>query len=239
MEITKREILFSTIILTIMIGIGIWLSNIISFSLHKKYENIICAIQIHSDQDKFDYIGRTEVGDFLAEGTLYACPPISIPDIEGQYMIITKEKQKYTMHTRTTTDSKGHVHTHHYWSWDHVKTEEFDATSLKFLNKMFSFKEVSFSKNLQYLCTIKESATIRYIYRVYPTSVNGTMNGIAKNKKYNGLFFRPNTNIDSILKHRENTNKFLNVLFWIFWIALTGFAIYGFYYLENNWLEDE
>lgn len=27
------------------------------------------------------------------------------------------------------------------------------------------------------------------------------------------------------------------VLFWIFWIALTGFAVYGFYYIDNRWLE--
>lgn len=28
------------------------------------------------------------------------------------------------------------------------------------------------------------------------------------------------------------------IFFWIFWIILTGFCVYGFYYADNNWLEN-
>lgn len=243
MEITKREILFSVIILSVMMGIGIWLSNVISFSLDKKDEKIISAVQIYSDVNKFDYIGRTDVGNFLAEGTIYAQHPVSIPDIPGEYLEITKEKQKYTMHMQvyTTSDGKGHVHTHTrvYWSWDHVRTDQYITDSLRFLNKVFSMKEVFFKYGLTEHSIIKESSHIRYIYRVHPVSRSGVMGGIVKDKKYKDLAFNPDWKIDSLIKHKENMHKTLNALFWVGWFLLTGFTIYGFYYAENNWLEDE
>lgn len=41
--------------------------------------------------------------------------------------------------------------------------------------------------------------------------------------------------IDKTIEHLET--KIQLVIFWIFWIVLTVAATYGFYYLDNKWLE--
>ena len=104
--ITTREILFSIIIFVLMLGIGLWLHDPILFPVQQSQLETISAIQIDKDADKFDYIGRTDVGDFLANGTLSTPDPVSIPDIPGKYMYIEKTTEKYTLHTETYTTMK-------------------------------------------------------------------------------------------------------------------------------------
>ena len=43
-----------------------------------------------------------------------------------------------------------------------------------------------------------------------------------------------------IEEYRKNETECVwpYVLFWIVWIVLTGFALFLFYFLENDWLED-
>ena len=45
-----------------------------------------------------------------------------------------------------------------------------------------------------------------------------------------------NMTIEETLEFK--TSDFGIVIFWIFWIALTGCFVYGFYYIDNKWLED-
>lgn len=242
MEITKREILFSIIIFTVMVGIGLWLVNPILFPVKQKQLEIISAIQIDNDAAKFDYIGRTDVGKFLSNGTIYAYKPVNISDIPGSYMVIKKEKERYEMHTRTvtTTDSKGHTHTRveTYWSWDHVHTDTFHSDSLEFLQKRFAYNYIDFKKHMKYHSTIKESSDIRYVYYIYPLSVDGCMVGNVYDKTYKDLWFIPDYKIENVINNTDNEFIIFNILYWIIWILITGGLIIGFYYLENNWLED-
>lgn len=242
MEITKREILFSVIIFSIMLGIGLWLSNPILFPAKEKQLEIISAVQVDNDVNKFDYIGRTDVGDFLANGRILAIKPVSIPDIPGMYMVIEKEKERYTMHTRTvtTSDGKGHTHTRveTYWSWDHVSTDTFHCDSLEFLQKRFAYNAIKYKKHLTYYKTIKESSTIRYIYRTYPIFAEGCLQGDVSNKSYNNLIFTDGYTITDVIKAAENRITLYTFLYWFIWTLITAGLIIGFYYLENNWLED-
>ena len=69
MTVTKREILFSIIILSAMMSIGVLISTPIISSLSRKALMISSSVQAN-DSLKFGYIGRTEAGNFLAEGDL-------------------------------------------------------------------------------------------------------------------------------------------------------------------------
>lgn len=242
MEITKREILFSIIIFVIMLGIGLWLVNPILFPVKQRQLEVISAVQIDRDVDKFDYIGRTDVGEFISEGTIYAIKPVSIPDIPGSYMVIEKEKEKYTQHTRTVSykDSDGHTHyrTETYWEWDHVHTDVFHSDSLEFLQKRFAYDYVRYKKHLKYYDTIKESSTIRYIYHTYPISKDGCMLGDVSDKSYRNLRFISEYTIKDVLDDADNEIILFSILYWFIWTLITGGLIFGFYYLENNWLED-
>ena len=240
--ITKREILFSTIIVCVMIGLGVWISNPILTSASESALKTVSSVTV-SDSSKFSYIKRTNAGDFLAEGRMYTIKPVYLTELDGCYMKIKKVKEKYTRHVRhyTTSDGKGHVrhHTSTYWSWDVVHRDEFTADSVLFLGKIFALKNIDYDVPCDYKETQKESSHIRYKYYVHPTSVRGVMAGVCDNKSYNGLEFTRGT---TIAKEIENADKRLNrapVIFWVLWSILTLVLVGLFYYFDNNWLEDE
>ena len=158
-EITPREILFSVIILSFMVAIGVWLSNPILKKVNEDALNIESCVKV-ADAEKFGYIKRTNVGNFLAEGTLTAIDSVSIPDIEGFYGAIVRDKERYTMHveTYTTTDGKGHtqVHTRTYWTWDVIHTDRWASNYVSFLGETFKMTDL----NYRWHPSFKEGKTI-------------------------------------------------------------------------------
>lgn len=247
MEITKREILFSITILCGMIGLGVILSRPIISSTTEKAFNIISAVQI-KDSVKFDYIRRTNVGDFLAEGKLITDDPVSIEDIAGQYSKIKKNKEEYRKHTRTVTetDSKGNVHTRQetYWTWDVVKTWTWESKRVNFLGKTFSPSDIGYNFYTKYQETIDPHdgvfhTDIRYKYYTCPVETCGVMRGVATDKTFKNLRFEEKNTIANIIKKANNQIKGAPIGFWIFWGLLTVGVIVLFYYFDNKWLEDE
>ena len=47
-----------------------------------------------------------------------------------------------------------------------------------------------------------------------------------------------NLNTTQAQKELIKNNKGILILFWIVWILLIALAVYGFYYIDNDWLED-
>lgn len=241
-QITKREILFSTIIVCVMIGLGVWISNPILKSASESALKTVSSVTVN-DAEKFGYIKRTNAGDFLAEGTMYTMNPVSLPELDGTYMKIEKVKEKYTMHVQhyTTTDGKGHTqhHTRTYWSWDVVGRKNFVADSVLFLGQFFKLKAIDYGIPCEYKETQKESSHIRYKYYVHPKDAKGVMTGTCDDKSYKEMAFTRGTTID---KEIERADKRLNsapIIFWVLWIILTLGLVALFYYFENNWLEDD
>ena len=50
-----------------------------------------------------------------------------------------------------------------------------------------------------------------------------------------GSHFYQDQDIDETVD--QLTSGFGTVMFWIFWIVLIGGAVFGFYYMDNKWLE--
>lgn len=242
-EVTKREILFSITIICVMVGLGILISNHIMSDWYEKEMAIFSAVRVDKDKEKFDYVMRTDAGDFLAYGTLDCIRPVSLPELKGKYLKIRKVKETYESHTRTytTTDGNGHTQTHTeiYWSWDYAGEEEFVVDSVTFLGKIFAFDRIDMDKWPEdFDTTIKDGGFVRYIYHAYPRRTNGIMTGKAKNKAFCELSFISGTDIPKYLEDIENKGKVINACFWIAWIILTGLIVFLFYAGENNWLED-
>jgi hypothetical protein len=239
-KITPREILFSVIIIALMVGLGVWISNPILESVTEDSMKVISAVKV-SDAEKFGYIKRTNVGDFLAEGVLIAKDPVSISDIKGYYLLIKKVKERYTMHTRTYTTRVGKVtQVHHqvYWTWDRVHTDMFKSKYVTFLGNVFQLNNISENLHHRYIETQKESSLIRYKYYIVPTKVKGTMIGVCDKKTYMNLEFRENQTIENMVKGAEDKIEISPVVFWVVWCLFIFGCIFGFYVLENDWLED-
>lgn len=243
MEITKREILFSTIIVSLMVGLGVWIENPIVSNATKESLRTASSVQI-KDSEKFGYIARTNVGPFIAEGELVANDTIMISDIPGQFSVIKKVKEVYTEHVEvyTTTDSKGHTQTHTrtYHSWDVKGKEVFETGDYTFLGKKFTARDIDYHYREKLDTIIYHRKfwgdDVRYCYYTAPITVEGVLFGSAENKGYTNLNFHEGATIQAVVDDAEGWVHIAPILFWVLWLLLTACFVYLFYYCENHWL---
>lgn len=240
-EITKRELLASVSIIAIMLLIGVLISEKISEAQLDTNEKYNKAIKIDTI-DLFEYGMRTNVGYAFVYGDLEAVDTVSYPEIDGSYMCIEKIKEEYTKHTRTVSDydsdgNKIGEHEEEYWTWDIVNRESLKCEEISFLGHVFTSDKIDIPGDHYYIDTIKESSKIRYKYYGVDTSFVGTIfTDLRFNTITDNTPFYVNMTIEQTVKYLE-TGSYV-IFFWIFWIILTGFCVYGFYYADNNWIEN-
>ena len=242
-EITKREILASISIVAVMLLIGILIHGKIEecqLDANEKYNK---AVKIES-VDLFQYGMDTNVGNAFVYGDLQAVDTVTFEEIGGEYMYVEKVKEKYTRHTRTVTKTKTvngktqtYTETEVYWSWDYAGSEEKKCNEVSFCGIVFTSNKINLPYE-DYIDTIKESSKVRYKYYGVGTKYTGTIFTELKDKTISDSSnFYSNMNIDETVDYLESSGIVWVILFWIFWIGLTGVCVYGFYMLENEWLD--
>ncbi len=237
-EITKREILASVSIIAIMLLIGTLLSAKISNWQMDRNEKYNKAVKIENNTDLFQYGMDTNVGNAFVYGELKAIDTVTYPEIGGKYIYVKKVKEKYTKHTRHVAHRSGD-HTYYttetYWTWDYAGSDDKECKEISFCGVDFPIKKIDYPSP-DYIQTIKESYYIRYKYYGTATKYKGTIFTVLKNKTIaDESSFYEDSKIPEVIDRLES--GIWNVVFWIFWILLTGFAVFGFYYLDNEWLE--
>ena len=238
MEITKREVLASVSIIAILMIIGVIIAGKISDKILDENEKYNKALKI-IDKDIFEYGMKTNVGNAFIYGELKALNPVTYPEIGGEYSYVEKVKEKYTKHTRTVTttvNGKTKTKTETYWTWDVVGRESIKSTKATFLGVEFNMSQ--FQKlNDKHIETIKESSKVRYKYYASPIAVKGTIFVNLRDRNIGEeVRVYEDMNIDETYNYLES--NILLVSFWIMWIVLIALCVYGFMYLENNWLND-
>ena len=237
-EITKREIIASISIIAMMILIGVLISG--KISEHQIDKNVVYnkAVKIENT-DLFQYGMDTNVGNAFVYGDLEAVDTVTYPEIGGEYMYVEKVEEHYNMHTETytTTDSEGNtqVHTRTYWSWDYAGSEDIKCKEISFCG--ITFKSNKFDiPGTDYIDTIKESSHIRYKYYGTGTKFTGTIFTELNDKTISdNTNFYNNMNIEETVERLESGGG--EIVFWILWIILIIVCVFGFYYLDNKWLE--
>ena len=241
-EITKREILASISIIAVMILFGILISYKISEHQMDKNEIYNKAVKIES-QEMFQYGMDTNVGNAFVYGDLKAVDTVTYPEIGGEYMYVEKVKERYTKHTRRVAHtrtvngkSKTYYTTETYWTWDRVGSEDIKCKEVSFCGVNFASNKIDLP-GTDYIDTINESSDIRYKYYGTGTEYKGTIFANLKDHTISdNTKFYNNRTIDETVDYLES--DFPIVLFWILWIVLTGGTVFGFYYLDNKWLEN-
>lgn len=236
-EITKREILASISIIAVMILIGILISSKISEYQMDKNEKYNKAVKIES-QEMFQYGMDTNVGNAFIYGDLKAVDTVTYPAIGGEYMYVEKVKERYTRHTRQVRHSNGKTTwytTETYWTWDRVGSEDIKCKQISFCDIVFPSNKIEMP-GTDYIDTIKESSHVRYKYYGVRTKYTGTIFTDLRDKTIsdNSNFYN-NSTIDETIEYLESSVG--TVIFWIFWVILIGLAVFGFYYLDNRWLD--
>lgn len=234
-EITFREVLFSIIIFCVMLLIGFMISSNIDNSINSKNKEYSQAMRIN-DEDMFDYCLNTNVGNAFVEGTLYTSNPV-IDDRfdESEFLYERVEHQRYCQHTYTTTDSKGHVTTHIYWSWDYFGHNEYSVDEVEFAGKTFPLSNFDYYNNFSE--TVSTGFNKRDVVSGFKNNTHGTIyTNIADNNISKGIFYT-NCDHDKAIEKAMTNSKLPLITFWFAWIFLTIILIAGFYYLDNKWLE--
>jgi hypothetical protein len=240
--ITKREILVSIIIICVMLTLGFIIGDIIHDAEMEKQQEYNTAVEIDNNSSLFQYGMRTNIGKAFVYGTIKTVDPVTYPEIGGEYSYVKKVKERYTQHTRVVTKTRvvdgktqSYITTETYWSWDAIDREEKSATKITFLDTKFDYGtiELPFSEHID---TIKESSHIRYVYYGAPTESTGTLYATLGDNTISEVEFYRNSTITET-KERL-TSGAGTVVFWVLWILVTGGLVFGFYYIDNKWLED-
>ena len=240
-EITPREIMASISIIAVMILIGVLISSKISEAQMDRNEIYNKAVKIEST-DLFQYGMDTNVGNAFVYGDLKAVDTVTYPEIDGEYMYVEKVKEKYTKHTRTVTKtrtvngkSQTYTTTETYWTWDRVSSEDKKCNEVTFCGITFNVNKFNIPSS-NHIDTIKESSHIRYKYYGVGTEFTGTIFTDLRDKTitdntnfYNGM------NVEEPVERLEAGGG--EIIFWIFWTLLIGGCVYGFFYIDNWWLE--
>lgn len=241
MEITKREIIASVVIVAVMLILGFVITDSIQQRLLEEYQTYDTAVKIDSEE-LFRHGMKTDIGYAFVYGDLKAVDPVSFPEIKGKYSYIKKEEQEYRRHSRTVTktytDSNGKTHTkteiEYYWTWDTMRTETKTAKKITFLNVEFKYSKIPFPSS-HHIRTLDTGYHKRNVYYGKGIEYKGTIFTTLKDNTISKTSFYEDKNISETIEHLESGSEIL--IFWIFWILLTGFLIFLFYYLENRWLK--
>lgn len=235
MEITKREIIASISIIALMLIFGVILSGKISEKIMDSNEKYNKAIKIE-ERELFEYGMGTSIGNAFVYGELEIIDPVTYSEIGGEYSYVEKIKEKYTMHTRRVKRGKNYV-TQTYWTWDRVGSESIKSQKVTFLGVEFDYSKF---KNLEdsYITTIKESSDIRYKYYGSPIKATGTIFTILQDNSIgDDIKLYENMDISKTYNYLQEGFGLL-FLFWFMWIVIILGLVYGFYYLDNRWLNN-
>lgn len=239
--ITKREIIASISIIAVMLLIGVLISSKISEHQMDKNEVYNKAVKIEDDE-LFQYGMDTNVGNAFVYGDLEAVDTVTYPEIGGEYMYVEKIKERYTMHTRQVAHTRtvnGKTQTYYtteiYWTWDYAGSEDKTCKEISFLGHTFSSNKINLPSE-EYIDTIYESSHVRYKYYGVSTKHTGTIFTDLRDKTIsdNTRFYK-NMTIDETVERLESGGGL--IIFWIVWIFLIGLCVFGFYYIDNRWLE--
>lgn len=241
--ITKREILASIAIVCVMLLIGLLISSAIHESLMDAYQEYNTALQIDNDKETFKYGMKTNIGNAFVYGDLKAIDTVTFDEIGGEYSYVKKVKERYTQHTRTVVKtrvvngkSQSYTTTETYWTWDVVDSWEKHSEKIAFLDVEFDYGTIDFPSS-EYITTIRESSNIRYKYYGSPTECKGTLCAKLENNTITNVSFYNNRTIEQTMESLESNWQL--VLFWVGWVILIGGSVAGFYYIDNQWLEDK
>lgn len=244
-EVTSREIIVSVAIIAAFLIGGFLISGRIQDSIDDVNARYNTAVKIDclDNNELFVYGMRTNIGNAFVYGKLIAVDTVSYPEVDGEYMEVKKTKEKYTMHTRQVAHTRtvnGKTQTYYtteiYYTWDYAGSESKKCEKVRFCDVEFSSDRINLPP-LEHIDT-QTFGNIRYIYEGSKTEYIGTLfSDLREDTISEGSDFLADLAIDEAVEHYKNTGIIKQVLFWFVWMIICGVCIYGFYSLENRWLE--
>lgn len=233
---------------------------------YKNQVNYTTAVQA-KDKDQFNYAIDSQQGRILGSGTFSAekSKPAQFPEMNKGYTYVARDKEHYTMHTRTvcTSDGDGHesCHTEVYYTWDVVESEEAYADKISLYGRDYpttAFFYGKFRKDTDCLqfasagtsgffkgskgCVdgdIYLTDDDRYTYATVPTTFTGTFLASSYGGTLKGFNEDRITLQDkSVAKVLHDVGRYHIISFWVVTILLI-FMMGGATYLAYIWVMED
>lgn len=165
------------------------------------------------------------------------------------------------MHTRTvtSTDAKGRVSTRveTYYTWDYSGSTKTKSNDVVFNGDIYPFDKFdNYDIDIARLSDVGneyldkeyrrisgryayENSKVRYYFKVIPAEMNGSVFIILKDDEIQNRYVTLYSEIEpeELRERLINDSNFSIFIFWFFWIILTGGLVFGFYVLDNKWLD--
>ena len=231
-SLTLRELIASISIVAMFLVFGLIIYQKIDRNISDKNDIYRKAIGV-TDESRMKYGIDTEIGYAFCSGELTSHTQITHPDIDGTYMSIEIQKQKYRTHYRRVNGK-----THIYHSWDTIDTDYLNTDYVKWLGFDFSFKQIS-GLNYERVKMVETGYHMRNIYYGIPDKIDvSSFIKLTHDTVNQTIVMHRNVSVNELREMCLNGGILTKVLFWIGWIILTGLVVFVFYYADNNWLED-
>ncbi len=186
-ERNKWLSIIGLIVLSILIDIaaGVGLAN-----HERQHASIYRTALKTTDKARFNYIVESQQGNVVSYTKLTGDKPAKFHEMTTKryFMAVRRTLERYTMHTRTVTDSKGHTHTETYWSWDYAGSDEVHSKQLIIFGHKYNaakfnlepfYRDIDADKVINHGTGLTGSyyylsGMERYSYEVMPMSVKGS-----------------------------------------------------------------
>ena len=183
-------------------------------------------------------------------GDLEAVDTVSFPEIEGEYLYVEKIEEWYERHEDyvTVEDENGNEHKELkvWYEWETKDRESKRSEEIIFCGITFPYEKINMNLLSNHIETIngdrtyswysEEFVKVRYRYYGIDAKHTGTIFTDLRNKTISdNTSFYNNMTIEETVGYLESGA--VVIIFWIFWIILIGACVFGFFYIDNRWLE--
>lgn len=238
-DITLRELIASLVIIAVLFILGIIISEHISAN-ESNYNLILEQSAQITDPDLFKYGMNTNIGNAFVFGDYEAINPVTFEGVDGLYSEITQTHQEYRRHTRTVTETytengktKTRTRQEKYWTWDYVGSDTRKVDKIIFCGSEFDYELIKLP-DTQHITTIKTGYHKRDVYAGKKSKYNGTIYTELRNGTITKTTLLE-TDIENAMEHMKKHGGI--IVFWILWVCLIIGSVFGFYYIDNKWLE--
>lgn len=268
MEITKREILVSIIMVCLMLLLGFFIdAKIVEGQILSK-EKYTKALKIDNNNDMFKYAIDTNIGNIIVYGNFNVDKGITTEWLKNDYMYIERVTEEYSKHTRTECTGSGEdrtCKTETYYTWDVIGSQSRSVDEIEFSGVIFNFGEFTnypkyrlglnnetvIDKKQSYIkdnCIYEKKTSFfgssegdkRYFYKIINKNFSGTVFGTAKDNKFidKNRLVINHSNIEQFIESGDIGFILGRIGFWLIYLTICGYGVYCYLEYDNDYLED-
>lgn len=249
-DITVRELIAAPTIIGVLIILGFVIAGKIDNKVQEQNLIYNSAPHVETVEDFKDRLA-TDKRPIFASGHLSTLDPVGFNSISsrlfkspsnsdlpgGNYLCVEIEREHYTKHTRTVTDSDGNKRKETYYTWDHEETVKKWANTVVFNDVKFPSSKFDFHISEKSVGGAKHFDD-RWIFRAIMPEWDGILFTEVSDgniKDSSPFYVHHGKDINALVEDLTSSHGVL--IFWILWSILIIGATIGFFYIDNRWLE--